>query len=502
MLAAPKTASHTPYVKVEVTNRIGGVVRLDWARLYTGTEDDCYHAATMPGDGSLVRARVTPPVDAGKLYRQRVASPGPGSDFSQWVYTGQYDALVVAAASLGAEASIFWVKGSRQIYQLKSTDYGATWGSPQLLGYSPTTSVYGMAAAYRPDGDIALFFTDQAILYVMKRTGGSWGSRVAWDKSTGSLSGVATLYDGDWNLLVTGQDPAGNYRLWSLVYGDGGAVTTGSWSALKEVASAPSDGDFEYGGVFLAKPDVYQAFFVEKFSGTASYRRPYWSHTVPGTGFLDSLWREPVPFDLDSEYGLALASDGDYGWLSAPCGVWRAGLTPQSLELTADVVSLRQELGTGQGRLVVELRNDDGRYAAPGQDGLALLDAGAELSFSPGYRTAAGNEVSPGQTSVLESYQHTSAGGKANLWLYAYDAWHSLGEWRARQQWRWNKAADDVSVRDLLALVLARVGLKLEVKSQSAAVTGFSPDFTIQPDNRGDAVIARLLSFVPDLLLV
>jgi len=33
-------------------------------------------------------------------------------------------------------------------------------------------------------------------------------------------------------------------------------------------------------------------------------------------------------------------------------------------------------------------------------------------------------------------------------------------------------------------------------------VTGFYPDFTINPDNRGDAVIRRLLSFVPDVLFV
>ena len=59
-----------------------------------------------------------------------------------------------------------------------------------------------------------------------------------------------------------------------------------------------------------------------------------------------------------------------------------------------------------------------------------------------------------------------------------------------------------MSVKDILAFVLARVGLKLEVKSQSSVITGYYPDFTIHPNNQGDAVIGRLLSFVPDVLFI
>jgi len=77
LLAAQKEASHIPYVKLEAKSRVAGVVRFDWERLYVGSEDDYYHALTMPGDGSLIRARITPPTDARKLYRQRVANPGP-----------------------------------------------------------------------------------------------------------------------------------------------------------------------------------------------------------------------------------------------------------------------------------------------------------------------------------------------------------------------------------------------------------------------------------------
>jgi len=70
LLAAQKSASRRPYVKVQILERIGGVTRFSWVRPYTGSEDDHYHAAACPGDGSLVRFMVDPADN--KLYRQKV----------------------------------------------------------------------------------------------------------------------------------------------------------------------------------------------------------------------------------------------------------------------------------------------------------------------------------------------------------------------------------------------------------------------------------------------
>ena len=175
----------------------------------------------------------------------------------------------------------------------------------------------------------------------------------------------------------------------------------------------------------------------------------------------------------------------------------------QTLDLTADILSLRQELTyPGAGRLIAELRNDDGQYASPGEGGLSVLDIGCQLDFSPGYRTAAGNEVSSGQTFTLEAYEHTSSGGKASLMLYSVVGWRFVENWIARHQFRWNKVSDQMSVKQILEFVLARVGLKLEVISQSSVITSYYPDFTIHSNNKGDIIIRRLLSFVPDILFI
>ena len=77
-----------------------------------------------------------------------------------------------------------------------------------------------------------------------------------------------------------------------------------------------------------------------------------------------------------------------------------------------------------------------------------------------------------------------------------------IDSWRARHQFRWNKETNEMSVKDILAFVVARVGLKLEVKSQSSVITSYYPDFTIHPNNPGNIVIRKLLSFVPDVLFI
>jgi hypothetical protein len=502
LLKAQKEASRTPYVKVEASNKVAGTARLNWTRLYTGTEADYFHALTIPGDGSLIRVRITPPSDGRKLYRQRVASPGSESDYSQWVYSSQYNVVVTAAGSLGAEVSIFWIKSDRAIYQLKSTDYGLSWGSPELIDYAPTTAIYGIACAYKPNGDIGLFFADQATLYAKQRVNGSWQEKVSWDKTTGDLSGVAVGYGGDFNLFITGQDPDGNFRLWSLIYGDGSELPEGTWSELKQFAQAPSDGNFEYRQAFMAKPDTYRCFFVEKFTGTEAYLRPFWSHSVPETNFSDNLWHEPVPFNLSSEYGLAIAHHDSYCWLSCPNGVWRAKLNEESLDLSADVLSIRQELTKDEGRLTVELDNTSGRYAVPGEGELTVLDVGSQLEVSPGYTTLQGNEASPGLAFQVSAYEHTSSAGKASLTLDALDSWNLSRDWCARHQFRWNQTTNEMSVKDMLAFVLGRCGLKLEVKSQSSVLDSYYPDFSIQPGSQGDAVIRRLLSFIPDVVFI
>ncbi len=510
LLAAQKADRRRPYVEVKASNTRAGVVNLQWTRLYSGAEADSVHAATMPADGSLIRIYASTAATNRKLYRQRVTSPGPASDFSTWSYLNLYNIMGVAACSLAAEVSLFWVKNDGTISRIKSTDNGATWAAVEYPGYAPSGAVAQMAAAYKPNGDLALFFTDADNLYVIRHTAGSWVSRATWNKTTGILSGVAAAYDGDWKLLVSGLDAAGNFKVWSLIYGDGGEVTAGTWSAdLLTIAAAPSDGLYSFQGLFLDKPDVYRGTFSEIFGGVTAVNRPYWMNTVPATAYLSNRWREPVPFNMAAANGLAMVHGQIQGfaptvWLTTPFSVWRASLAVTSLDLTADVLAVKNELKQNDGALEVELQNSGGQYSTLP----AGLGHGAQLSLSPGYQTPAGNEVSAGLVFTLQGYEHSHTPGKAALLLLAADGWNDLSEWTARYQFRWNPPdaygdpTTESDVKEILTQILARCGINLAVISESADITAFYPDFTLQPGDNGKAAIKQLLSYVPDVLFL
>src|SRR3990172_12745534 len=126
LLAAQKSASAAPYLKVVISDRIGGIRRLAYSRLYTGSEPDGYHAATMPADGSLVRARVS----GGRLYYQRVTNPGSGSDFSAWTDLSAAANADVALCSDGSRVLLFYTDtGGAALKVRESTDHGATLGA-------------------------------------------------------------------------------------------------------------------------------------------------------------------------------------------------------------------------------------------------------------------------------------------------------------------------------------------------------------------------------------
>jgi hypothetical protein len=489
LLDAQKKASGVPYVKVEVVDSIGGVKRLAWQRLYSGSEPDSYHAATMPADGSLNRYRV----DAGNLYRQRVVDPGPDSGFDSWTLVDACANAGVALTSYGASLLLFYVgTNGRTIYLRESSDYGASFGSPTTIT-TPASAVGWLAAALKSNGTALLLYSVGGTVYRVKRSGGSWGSPAAWSNSLASVSGLACQYWLDFNVLVTGADSQGRNKVWSTIYGDGYSETVDAWSPLREVTGASAGSSVEFRAPSLLYADTFRATFIEKYTGSEAYSRPYFSYSPVATDYVDNLWREPVPLDLSGLYGLALTSSAGAAWLTAPWSVWQAPLAASTLDVTADVLELTSEDEPGGGRLRLVLRNDDGRYLDP-----ATIQRGAEVRLSPGYVTTSGPLVSAGPAYWLESWEYTSGGGSASLILYTRDAWQLLDGWIARRQYAWAKG--ERNVFQLLSFVLGRAGLELSALSSSPTITDLYPSFTIHPGESGATAVRRLLAMAPDVL--
>ena len=499
LLTAQKAATRRPYVKVVVEDGVGLISRIDWQRLYSGTEPDFYHALTLPGDGSLVRARVDP--TSSGLYIQRVSSPGPGSSFSTWTWLATVHQAGVALSAQGAEVLLCYVPETdhSSVYYYRSTDYGQTWAGPYSLGAPDTLASVGwIATAHRPNGDLAVFATTGQHIFVNKRTSGGWSGWGQWTNWAGSLSGIATCYSGDWDLVLCGQDTSYNYKVWTCIYGDGDEQAAGSWSPLLELTQASSGASVQLRCPTLARPDVFRTFFVEKHTGVEAYQRPSYGHTLPGQGFAQGLWREPVPFDLSADYGVALAHQGSTAWLSTPFGVWRGTLSAATADLTADVVGLLATVTPSGGRVRVELDNGSGKYTSPGSGGLSALRLGSRLRVSPGYYTSAGAEVAPGYLYWIQGWEHHRQGGQNLLVVEGLDGWGQAAAWSARRQFSWVVGLK--SVQQLMAFLLARCGLPQQVLSSSSLFTSHKPAFALHPGTPGEDGLRQLAEMVPDVL--
>ena len=478
LLDAQRSASQIPYLKVETSDRLPQVARPIFTKLYSGSASDFFHDATMPGDGSLIRARIEQATQ--NLYVQRVVSPEPSSDFSSWslLNTASPEANV-SLASRGSQVLLFFVESFDRVtlkYR-ESTNYGATWSAIKVVVTPAATKVLWLAADINNSGVIALFYvTDDQKVHYTKRTGSLWSNPLTWPiTEVTTILGIDCTYQGDWDLVVCGQRTTGEYKVWTIVYGDGGPQPADTWSGLQELTLAEQDSDVQFHKPFLGVPDTFRMFFVEKYTGSSPYTRALWSHALPSATFLQNRWREPVPFNWSPEYGIALAYGGGYLWLSTPSAVWRGSTSPTPFELTEDVLEAEFDEESGGGKATLVLRNDDGRYNTPGTGSISSLRRGSQVRLSPGYHTSTGLEMSQGPTLWVRGWEHHSLAGRSLFLLHLEDGWALLDAWKARRQYEWATGQD--SVQEILTFILSRVVLELSVLSSSTTFTSHLPRY-------------------------
>ena len=496
-------ANFRPHLKVEVDNALPAVAHPTYTRLYDGTEPTSRHALYMPSDGSLIRARLERREE--KLYLQRVVNPGASSSYSGWTYMNKASKEAnICLCGHGAQVLLIYVKDTndREILYRESTNYGADWSEERRIVFPVVDSVLWVAAGVSPLGIVALFYGgSNHVVYAMRKLGSTWQSPTYWPHydSIRNIKGISCAYGTDWNLVVCGEGPGGEAKVWTLVYGNGTEVSGGAWSPPMELTMAESNSNVSFLDPCLAKVDTFRIFFTEKYTGSGPYSRAFWSYTPSGDSFLTAQWREPVPFNRSPSYGLSLAGDSKNLWLSTASELWRGGLA-QTLDLTEDVLEADVVESFSGGGATLLLRNDDGRYNSAGAGSTSPLRKGARVRISPGYVTSLGAETSLGPSFWVGGLELRSGGGSAQLALHLQDGWSLLEQWRARQQHSWDLGA--APVEDIVAFILARVGLEISVINSSDTFKYHRPSFTIHPNSSAAAAVTRLIKTVPDTLFL
>jgi len=498
LLAAQKKPDRLPYVEAKVYDFDQGIKRLSWTRLYEGSEPDNHHGIAFDGQGSMHRIRV----NGSNLYRQKVASPGEASDYTQWTLIAANCQGPCAIAAYGAKIYIFYRTTTNVLWKYYSHDHGDTWSNAQLV--AAYTDVLSMAACWWGTGNNVVCFAFKAGQQngiVIDTTDQSTGEHT-WLGSVqhpwGDNFGAGCYYTPDHvDLVVAAWESGDPYNLYGLYRQQ--FDNTYTFTDVDPFITAPEGEGITYEYPDCHKPASAQDYEntlivgVEKFTGTTAYTRPLICHAVRGSDFYSMAFTEPRPFlNISSAYGLRLQSTAGYWWLERPDGVWRAPRAAGTpLDLTPNIVAIRQQL---PGELTIELDNSKAQFATP-------PEKRSEVVLKLGYKTTAGSEAVEVGRYWLDSWEYSSSPNISILKLFCLDGQGLADSWSSRFLMRWPA---DKNVWEIIQEIICRWGINLTMPSgipYSSASQNLYPDFTLQPGTAGDSALRRILSFIPDSLV-
>jgi len=504
LLAAQKAKSSKPYVTVSFVDTYAGRRRFRWTSCYSGAEAAGPHCAVLGSDGSLNRFRVA----AGSLYRQRVASPAPGSDFSAWTLVSTFRGAV-AVCRVGGWLYLFAVRTdggtpNREVWAYFSNDDGATWFDFGSQFTAPVAINY-LAVGSKSDGTLLVVFDNGAAVRKIKGAPGAWGAQADWTNTVASLTGLACNYYFDFELVVTGTEAVTlEPRVWRCIYGDGYSVALNTWSALMAYGRAAAGLGVTFSAPFLRFASGYRFAYREAYTGLGAYDRVMQACDVSGSTFVTEAWRESEPFDLTATYGLALAglASGVSGraWVSTPSRVFCSQLylvTDLSSRLVrCDVVDRPYSPDGGW----LELDNADGalNWDKLGVGDLLGLRLGSEVYLSAGYVTTAGPDWSPWPRMHVVGLEYRREKLSSRLVVHLGSAFWLLDRPVVRaEDW----AAGVYSVYGLLRAVVGGAGLGCGSYSGSGPLTALFPAFSLRPGQSRLAAAAELMGLVEDEVL-
>jgi len=480
LIEAARSASATPYVRVRLSDRDAGVPRLRFSRWYQGTEDGGPSGAAVPADGSLLRAYIDPTTAI--LAVQRVAMPSAVSDYTEWVplTTGEVTAGLGLHAA-GTRSLLAYYDGSA-IQVRESTDSGATFGSATSV--ATVGSVTAVGCAIREDGAAIAVWAAGGVVYVSSRpAAGSWGSPAAWSHSLDAVNAIAVSDLEDWAILVSGEDDDGAPGCWSTRYGSGVGGPPGHWSALAPVLVGSPDLDVSYRATGLAQPGAARALLVESYAGTGAFDRAMLASGLAGGAFEDGEWRDPMPFEHASPWGVAAAALAPHAYLASSSGVWHAEVGGTPVDVTPSVLAAHYQADTRSERLRLIL---DASLLGTSPE------VGIEIEFSPGYLTDAGYEFSLGRILWVTTVERQ----RGEVHVTAEGALGRLARWQAPRQIAW--AAGDATISTITRAIVGATGIRAVTGSGSFAASTLTPGFTVRAGESALAALMRLLVRLPD----
>lgn len=482
-----------PALSLAVSATRNGIAALRPVLDVDGSETEAPHAATF-ADGVFLQVRN----DAGSIKVRQ--------DFGSWSASlGTVAAgSPVAIAAYAAEALIVVGDGTALKVWTSSND-GTSWSGPTTI-VTEASAIGAVTAAYRPStGNVCLFYVlgTTSTLKRLRRTSGTWaGSGTTWSRTAdaATITGLSAAWLSDFHLVITGTEATTTHpKVWAAIMGDG-SLPSNIRSGLVTVAEADAGSTISFSRPFVVHvgSPLFATFRQVETAGVP-YDRFMLTHSLTAT--VTGNWREPVPQNGSSAYGLAIAYNGsDAVPLSTTADAWLADVG-DSHDLSDRLLSLSWRQSPGFLRLRAELDNHDGAFTAA-LAAYPALRPGNDLDIQHGYRsgTAGAAEYGLTITCQLQRVTHQLQQGKSVLVLEAGGPWEQLASWRAPQAWTAPAATTRAAI---FARLAGRSGLTVSTTGDRPASSTWSsdtPEFAITAGETGRSALERLLAPSTDFL--
>ncbi|MCL5074212.1 MAG: hypothetical protein M1136_00960 [Chloroflexi bacterium] len=502
---AQQKGSRKPYIQSIIADQPIEVPRWPWSSLYTGTEEDRFFDAVLDrGATGIVRARMT---SLGAVYWQRITDPTQPTQWSTWsqMYPDATMSTVsqLSLSTISAHTRIFLVDYDKiRVWCRDTSDY-VSWST--LEAVKPGVAGNEIWAIGSPDGDsdycvMAISPTGadpNDYLVVYKRSAGVWSVDATDTTLWSNIDQIHVVKDGTTLLIVVcGTGPC---HMTAYSYNTV-AKTFGTAYRLLEAAAGSG---FEYYNPTIVPSIKFAAlprfahFWAEVYGGTPTHSRLNFSISPARTELA-----EIVPINNASQYGLRLLQLGGYWYLigaksAKRCPVY-SGAASEKVDVSADLLAYTMvergdakppRLGQPQ-RLVLELNNEDGRYANVGVSGTyQAVKEGSQIALKQGYVTSAGNEAvwaTPFWVDRVYFWRDEKKGRR--LIVEAIDALSYLDRLAVTHQITFTNR----DLEFLLKYILNRVCGRL-TNSTLTNLDLVIPSFTLQPGESYLTVLRRIL---------
>jgi hypothetical protein len=488
LLAAQKAPSGAPFVRVEVEGRIRGINHLVYSEVFTAfVADDAHDAAADTTYLHRVRANSV----TGRPQYERGYGAG-------WIDLSTLSTTNVIAVAVVNNARVFVVYNrGLSVYFRESADQGATFGTETLIASAAILTPTGVGVAYKDSTGTCVVIIDiDSIITRYRRTGvGAFGAGLAMPTPRpATLTGMAMKFSGDYNIVVTGTEVSTlRPTVWTLILGEGFSVTLDVWAALFIVQQAETDQLVVFKAPHLGPPDIASRLsFVERFTGSPTYDRSYWSERHLADPFSPGNWEwlDPVPFDDTAANGLALAGDGvTYAYTSRPAEVNRAPYvaTGSPKDMSADLVEATVEENGIRARGEFVFDNAGGQWAGPP----APIQLGRDVDIGLGYDALFSRPA--GQAIV--GWEYRRDGGESVFVVRTRGADYWLEGGRARTSVSPGTLAFSILYRG----ICARAGVEESHAALSVRAANFALAWTVHPFESALSAVEALLAMMADV---